>query len=116
MTAGRSHDKGNATLRTLTSDFKRVGMPALGAELATGNARWTTGDKLDFEHLTRLRNALAHGNASDLDRLHAAGVRDTVTWARARLAVLNRMARAMDRATWDHLRQTTGQDPWRRVR
>jgi hypothetical protein len=35
-----------------------------------------------------------------------------VSWARARLAGLDRTARALDRVVWDHLHSVFGGDPW----
>jgi hypothetical protein len=48
-----------------------------------------------------------------LERLVTKGrVRDTVSWARAQLPVLRRYARALDLMVWDHLKKTTGTEPW----
>lgn len=59
-----------------------------------------------------LRNALAHGNERQLERLRQRGVMDTVSWARNRLPGLNRTAKALDRSMWDHVRETFGVRPW----
>lgn len=118
-TAGRGIDRGNANLRTLQSDFRRLGIQGLQGSLASRNAHWAKrdkphrhGDKGYYEDLINLRNALAHGNQVELDGLRRQGVLDTVSWARARLPGLDRIAKAMDQAVWDHLHTTFGQDPW----
>jgi len=112
MTAGRGIDRGNATLQTIKGDFGRVGLTPLS--LGSYNSRWSTpGDVTEFDRLVKLRNVLAHGNAAELRALRASGIEDTVTWARRRLAVLNRVARALDHLVWDHLVVTTGGNPWR---
>lgn len=118
-TEGRQMDRGNADLRTLQSDFRRLGIQGLSGKLDAINPYWASsdnpprrGDRAFYGDLIQLRNALAHGNQADLDRLRREGVLDTVTWGRARLAGLNRTAKALDRVLWDHLRATFGADPW----
>lgn len=112
MTAGRGIDRGNATLQTIKSDLGRIGLTPLSR--GAYNRRWSTpGDAADFDRLIKLRNVLAHGNAAELRTLRASGIEDTVTWARRRLPVLNRAARALDHLVWDHLVVTTGGNPWR---
>ena len=54
-------------------------------------------DRTGFLELFRLRNALAHGNDRELERLSAEGVVDTVNWTHSRVAVLNRVAQSLDR-------------------
>lgn len=110
-TMGRRLDRGNADLRALKDDFKRLGIPALSARLAAHDQRWDV-DKDALDDLVRLRNALAHGNRTDLDRLRSTGLRDTRTWAQRRLPSLNRITRALDRVVWDHLHGRFTQDPW----
>jgi hypothetical protein len=39
-------------------------------------------------------------------------VADTVTWGKARLPALNRIARTLDRVVWEHLDGTFGRHPW----
>lgn len=116
---GRGIDRGNAGLRTLQSDFRRLGLQGLQGEIQQRDGYWKgddahhrRGDKAYYEDLIKLRNAIAHGNQHDLDELRQHEVRDTVSWARDRLPGLDRMARAMDRAVWDHLRTATGNEPW----
>lgn len=116
-TEGRYIDRGNADLRSLTSDFKRIGMSGLSGRIATRNGQWEQlanrrGDRAYYGDLIELRNCLAHGNQRQLDRLRAKGIPDTVTWARNRLPGLDRTARALDRAVWDHLVTTFATDPW----
>lgn len=114
-TEGRFIDRGNADIRSIEQDFRRLGLTGLKARLQALNARWappTGGDRARYQNLIELRNALAHGNQSQLDSLRARGVADTVTWARDSLPALNRTARALDKAVWNHLRQTFGSDPW----
>lgn len=117
ITEGRQIDRGNADLRALQSDFKRLGLSGLRGKIATRNGRWDKaqrrrGDRAYFEDLIELRNCLAHGNQSQLDRLRARGVPDSVTWARRQLPALDRTARALDLAVWDHLTATFATDPW----
>ncbi len=96
MTAGRGIDRGNATTPTMKSDFARIELSPLN--LALHNGRWSKGDSVEFDLLVRLRNALRHGNESELRALLAGGaVKDTVSWARARLPLLNRYVRALDK-------------------
>jgi hypothetical protein len=116
-TEGRRIDKGNADLRSIRHDFMRIGLADLDARVARHNRRWTDGsrrhgDRAYYSDLIELRNALAHGNQGQLNRLRLRGVRDTVTWARKRLPGVDRFACALDRAVWDHLRETFGTEPW----
>lgn len=111
LVAGRGIDRGNATLGTIKSDFGRLGVSPF--DISLHNRRWSSGDSVEFGNLLTLRNALAHGNERELVQLRGHGVIDTVSWSRSRLPVLNRIARAMDRLVWDHLRATFGADPWR---
>lgn len=115
-TEGRSIDRGNADARSIEHDFRRLGITGLTARLQARSGRWAPssggGDRAVYRNLIELRNALAHGNQGQLDRLRARGTSDSVTWARRSLPALNRTARALDRVVWDHLRQTSGRDPW----
>lgn len=113
LTIGRGIDRGNATNSTVKSDFGRLGLSPF--DMSAYNARWANPgtDSRTFDLLLQLRNALGHGNEANLNLLLAAGtVKDTVTWARDRLPVLNRYARALDHMVWDHLVTTTGTEPW----
>lgn len=111
LTAGRGIDRGNADLRTIKADFARVGMTPL--DLSTYNPRWGAGDSAEFPHVFRLRNVLAHGNERRLRALRGEGVQDTVTWARRRLPVLNRVGKSLDHLVWDYLQRIIGGNPWR---
>lgn len=114
-TTGRRIDQGNPTLNNLRVDFRRVGLPDLQTKLASANSRWAPPvgtDKENFENIVKLRNALAHGDQGQLDLLRARGLSDTVSWTRARLPALNRIARALDHIVWDHLRRLFGKEPW----
>jgi hypothetical protein len=111
MTAGRGIDRGNATTPTVKSDFARIGLSPLNPALH--NSRWSKGDSAEFDLLVRLRNALGHGNETELRALLAGGaVKDTVSWARARLPLINRYVRALDKLVWNHLVRATGKEPW----
>lgn len=116
VTEGRLIDRGNADVRSLEQDFRRLGIRGLNTKLKERNARWDPaagrGDQAFYQDLIELRNALAHGNERQLDRLRARHVADTVTWARARLPGLNRTARALDRVVWDHVMATFDTEPW----
>ena len=112
-TKGRGIDRGNADVRTLQGDFRRLGLSSLNGRMGTAQPRWQATDKNTYGDLIELRNSLAHGNASQLAELRTRGVLDTVSWARQRLPSLNLEARALDRVVWDHLRQTVRADPWK---
>lgn len=115
-TEGRSIDRGNADIRSVEQDFRRLGIGGFNAKIGVRNARWDPpkgrGDRAYYQDLIEVRNALAHGNQRQVDRLRARGVADTVSWARARLPGLDRTARALDRMVWDHLVHTFGAEPW----
>jgi hypothetical protein len=100
-TLGRGIDRGNAGLRTISDDFKRLGYGTMLADLGVFNSRQGR-DQQRYETLTRLRNALAHGNSDQLEILRRDRVKPTLTYGRGSLPALNRIARAMDRAVWDH--------------
>lgn len=100
-TLGRGIDRGNAGLRTISDDFKRLGHGTMLADLAAVNARHGS-DQQRYEALTRLRNALAHGNSDQLAALRRDHVKPTLTYGRESLPALNRIARAMDQAVWNH--------------
>lgn len=119
MTDGRRIDAGNADLASLSRDFKRIGIVGLSDRLAEVDGRWRTpktkhyrGDSAYYSDLIDLRNCLAHGNQGQLLQLRSRGVYDTLTWARGRLAGLDRFATALDRVVWDHLGSTFGTAPW----
>lgn len=116
-TEGRSIDRGNADLRSLQQDFRRLGMDGLNGRIGARNSQWVhepprRGDRAHYQDLIELRNALAHGHQGQLDALRARRVADTVSWTRSRLAGLNRTARALDRTVWDHLVTTSSSEPW----
>jgi hypothetical protein len=116
-TAGRMIDRGNADLRSLDQDYRRIGISGISGRIASRSAHWTPpkprrGDQAYYQDLIELRNALAHGNQQQLDRLRSRGVLDTISWARDRLPGLDRTARALDRVVWDHLRSVFGRGPW----
>ena len=116
-TLGRMIDRGNADLRSLEQDFRRIGINGISGRIASQSARWSPGtvwrgDHAFYQDLIELRNALAHGNQQQLDRLRSRDVLDTVSWARDRLPGLDRTARALDRAVWDHLCSAFGRNPW----
>lgn len=71
LTRGRGIDRGNADLRTIKSDFARLGLTPL--DLAVHNWRWSSGVSIQFPLLFRLRNALAHGNERELRLLRGEG-------------------------------------------
>lgn len=109
---GRRLDRGNAGLEAIKKDFRRIGMSGLGTQLAALNARHVD-DKLRYEQLMELRNALAHGNSEQLRTLIATKTTPTLTWGRRTLHSLNRMARALDRAVWNHVGMNyPAIDPW----
>lgn len=87
-TVGRMVDRGNADLRSLEQDFRRIGIGGLSSRIASHSVRWSSGqsrrgDQAFYQDLIELRNALAHGNQQQLDRLRSRGVLDTMSWARA---------------------------------
>lgn len=116
-TEGRMIDGGNAGLRSIEEDFRRIGVRRIRQGIASHSTRWNTtgdrrGDQAFYQELIELRNALAHGNQRQVDALRTRGIFDRVTWARARLPGLDRTARALDRVVWDHLHSTFGRSPW----
>jgi len=116
-TLGRMIDRGNADLRSLDQDFRRIGISGISGRIASHSARWSPakawrGDQAFYQDLIELRNALAHGNQQQLDRLRSRTVLDTLSWAKDRLPGLDRTARALDRVVWDHLRSAFGRNPW----
>lgn len=115
-TEGRLIDRGNADVRSLEQDFRRLGIRALKGKLTARNHLWDPpsgrGDQAYYQDLIELRNALAHGNQGQLDRLRTRGVADTVSWTRSRLPGLDRTARALDRIVWDHIKATFHVEPW----
>lgn len=111
ITDDRLLDRGNADVHALQRDFRRLGIGALNDKLGRWNARWPD-DRGRVRALIDLRNAIAHGNQRQIDRLRGAGVPDTRTWAAGQRPALNRLARALDRVTWDHLHHTSHQEPW----
>jgi hypothetical protein len=117
-TRGRSIDRGNAHLSSLTSDFQRLGLTKLGEKLTRLNVQWASpkgggdGDGTRQKALVDLRNALAHGNQGEVDGLRASGVEDTIVWARDCLPGLDRTAHALDQAVWDHMVSIFDQEPW----
>ena len=114
LTKDRAIDRGNATEKSIKQDYARLGVGPLDVSLY--NTRWTKPGGTDagtFHALIEIRNALGHGNETQLDRLIRSGrARDSVSWARSRLPVLNRYASALDHIVWDYLAKTTGRDPW----
>lgn len=115
-TEGRFIDRGNADIRSLEQDFRRLGINGLKRRIGERSARWAPaqgrGDQAYYQDLIELRNALAHGNQGQLDRLRGRGVGDTVTWSRARLPGLDRTARALDRVVWDYVVEIFESEPW----
>jgi hypothetical protein len=116
-TSGRALDRGNADLRCLDADFRRLGIKDLGNRLRAADDRWDgrrgrPGDRAELASLIALRNSLAHGNDRQLADLRRDGLLDTLTWAHARLPALNRIARGLDFVLWTHLHDIYGEEPW----
>jgi len=115
---GRQVDRGNADLRSIRSDFRRLGIPNVGDRIGSHDHRWVLpahperSDRSQYHALIQIRNALAHGNQRQVASLRQQGIADTVTWSRHRLPGLGRMARALDRVVWEHLHSTFGAEPW----
>lgn len=114
LTKSRAIDRGNATQAAIKQDYGRLGISAI--HIGSYNPRWAQPggtDSKTFDALVQLRNALGHGNETQLRTLIAAGdVKDSVSWARNQLPVLNRYASALDHIVWDYLTKTTGSEPW----
>jgi hypothetical protein len=101
----------------MEEDFQRLGIGGLSSRISARNANWQKtpshrGDGAFYGDLIELRNALAHGNQRQLERLRRRRVMDTITWARSRLPGLNRIAKALDRVVWDHVRDNFDVEPW----
>lgn len=110
-TSNRVIDRGNASLRALSDDFRRLGVTNLAHRIASVHSHWDTkedrpGDGAQLNQLIALRNALAHGNQRQVDALRSQGVRDTVSWTRSRMPALNRTARALDKVAWERVHET----------
>ena len=83
-TGGRMIDRGNADLRSLEMDFRRIGITGVSGRIAVHSTRWSSasawrGDQACYRDLIELRNALAHGNQQQVDRL-----RSRESWTRCR--------------------------------
>lgn len=94
MTEGRVIDRGNADLRGIKLDLRRLGLGSFDSAMAGSNPRWSKteedrGDKARYGDLVELRNALAHGNQGQLDTLRRREVNDTMRYAEERLAELD---------------------------
>ena len=114
LTKGRAIDRGNATEKSIKEDYGRLGITPI--DVGAYNSRWKQPGGTDsgtFNALIELRNALGHGNETQLRALILSGrARDSVTWARDRLPALNRYASALDHIVWDYLVKTTKTEPW----
>ncbi len=114
-TEGRFIDRGNADVRSVEQDFRRLGIAGLNGRLQVRNDRWARqngrGDRAVYQELIELRNALPRepgparpaapprrGRHCDMGTANPSG-------AQSRRACL-------DRTVWDHLRETFKSDPW----
>jgi len=111
FTANRALDHKNATPSSLASDFGRLGLefwPTLRvASLDT--PRW----QASLEALNKARNAIAHANEDDLDRLSQEGYPMRLQTIRRWRRNLDRLAGTMDDVVADYLDRLlrTGR-PW----
>lgn len=122
ITRDRRLDTGNAGLRDVARDFRRLGLEGLNetvrkryaARFRTDGDQRYDADTKRYGEFTELRNAVAHANDRQLRALHGREVRPTRTYViRTVLPALDRRARAMDEAVWDHVIGTFDiADPW----
>ena len=112
ITEGRAIDRGNASVRSIQTDFRRLGLAGMIGRIGSVQPRWSTGDRQTFEGLLDLRNSFAHGNATERQALRRRGILDTISWTKRTLTTLNRTPRAMDRVVRERLVQATGAEPW----
>lgn len=80
-TEGRMIDRGNADMRSIKQDFRRIGVRNVSQGIAGHNPRWDNsaarrGDQAFYQDLIELRNALAHGDQRQLGELRVRGVFD----------------------------------------
>lgn len=71
MLQGRTLDVGNPRRSALGTDFSRVGIPLIPDLTALGPG--TVGDLDALDHLVDFRNAISHGNESQVQALIAGG-------------------------------------------
>jgi hypothetical protein len=96
LTQGRKLDLQNAQPATLGSDFGRLGFDLVPTIKAQGAAMEAALAKLEF--LARFRNAVAHGNESELTGIVASGdIKATLASYRQHRRMLNRLVDTMDR-------------------
>lgn len=111
FTANRASDHRNATLSSLAADFGRLGLefwPTLRVASA-GASTW----QARLEALNKARNAIAHANEGDLDRLARDGYPMRLGTIRRWHGSLDRLASTMDDVVADYLDRLlrTGR-PW----
>lgn len=95
LTQGRKLDVQNPQPAALGSDFGRFGFDLLPALKAEGAAMEDALAKLDL--LVRFRNAVAHGNESELAGIVASGdIKSTLASYRQYRKMLNRLLSTMD--------------------
>jgi hypothetical protein len=95
MTQGRQLDSKNPRPGALGSDFGRLGIELIPKLRILGQAVTDAVDVLEV--LVDFRNAVAHGNESELAAVEATGrVRATLTSYRAHRRALNQLVGTMD--------------------
>lgn len=95
LVQGRKLDTGNPRKSSLGHDFGRLGFAFVDSIESTS----PTGadDLTSLDHLVTFRNAIAHGNETEIKAMVAAGgIKETKTSFRAYLKIADRLAGTMD--------------------
>lgn len=107
----RALDRGNPHPGALGKDFLRFGVPIWRLMTARDVRNITRRDQL--ERLIWARNAVAHGDREELQRLRQRGVVVTLPAVRAWRRCLDQLARQLDNELAEYYReQFDGRRPW----
>ncbi len=112
LTQGRKLDVQNPQPGALGSDFGRLGFQLIPTLKAEGTRTEEALQSLDV--LVSFRNAIAHGNESEVGRLVAGGsIKETLTSYRAYWRTLDRLVDTMDQVVARELASGLGiPSPW----
>jgi hypothetical protein len=102
MVQGRKLDVGNPRKSALGADFSVIGMTFVATMKASGTLTERRLEALDY--LVDLRNAVAHGNESEVDAWRACGIELNKRAFRRYRQGLHALAGTMDSVVANHLR------------